>query len=54
LTEAYEFDERLGNMVDLVIDGGNIYPDPSTVVSFTGDDPEVLRQGKGDIGLFYL
>lgn len=54
LTEAYEFDERLGNMVDLVIDGGNIYPDPSTVVSLTGDDPEVLRQGKGDIGLFYL
>jgi len=54
LTEAYEFDERLGNMVDLVIDGGNLYPDPSTVVSFTGDEPEVLRQGKGDISLFYI
>jgi tRNA A37 threonylcarbamoyladenosine synthetase subunit TsaC/SUA5/YrdC len=54
LTEAYEFDERLGNMVDLVIDGGNLYPDPSTVVSFTGNEPEVLRQGKGDISLFYI
>ncbi len=54
LTEAYEFDERLGNMVDLVIDGGNLYPDPSTVVSFTGDEPEVLRHGKGDISLFYI
>jgi len=54
LTEAYEFEERLGNLVDLVIDGGNLYPDPSTVVSFTGSEPEVLRRGKGDISLFYL
>ena len=53
LTEAYEFEERLGNMVDLVIDGGMIYPDPSTIVDFSGDEPEILRQGKGDISDFY-
>ncbi|MBW2466048.1 MAG: threonylcarbamoyl-AMP synthase [Deltaproteobacteria bacterium] len=54
LSEAYEFDELLGNMVDLVIDGGIVFPDPSTIVSFTGDEPEILRQGKGDISQFYL
>jgi tRNA threonylcarbamoyl adenosine modification protein (Sua5/YciO/YrdC/YwlC family) len=54
LSEAYEFDELLGNMVDLVIDGGMVFPDPSTIVSFTGDEPEVLRQGKGDASQFYL
>jgi len=54
LSEAYEFDELLGNMVDLVIDGGMVFPDPSTIVSFTGDEPEILRQGKGDISQFYV
>ena len=54
LSEAYEFDELLGNMVDLVIDGGMVFPDPSTIVSFTGDEPEILRQGKGDTSQFYL
>jgi len=54
LSEAYEFDELLGNMVDLVIDGGMVFPDPSTIVSFTGDEPEILRQGKGDASQFYL
>jgi len=53
LTEAYEFEELLGNMVDLVIDGGMVYPDPSTIVDFSGDEPEILRQGKGDISQFY-
>ena len=54
LSEAYEFDELLGNMVDLVIDGGMVFPDPSTIVSFIGDEPEILRQGKGDASQFYL
>ena len=53
LSEAYEFEELLGNMIDLVIDGGMVFPDPSTIVSFTGDEPEILRQGKGDISQFY-
>ncbi|MEN8231901.1 MAG: L-threonylcarbamoyladenylate synthase [Thermodesulfobacteriota bacterium] len=54
LSEAYEFDELLGNMIDLVIDGGMVFPDPSTIVSFTGEEPEILRQGKGDVGQFYV
>ncbi len=53
LSEAYEFEELLGNMVDLVIDGGMVYPDPSTIVDFSSDEPEILRQGKGDISQFY-
>jgi tRNA threonylcarbamoyl adenosine modification protein (Sua5/YciO/YrdC/YwlC family) len=53
LSEAYEFEALLGNAVDVVIDGGMVYPDPSTVIDFSGNDPEILRQGKGDISLFY-
>jgi tRNA threonylcarbamoyl adenosine modification protein (Sua5/YciO/YrdC/YwlC family) len=54
LSEAYEFDELLGKMVDLVIDGGMVYPNPSTIVDFSGDEPEILRQGQGDISRFYV
>ena len=53
LSEAFQFEDLLGNMIDLVIDGGMVYPDPSTIVAFIGDEPEVLRQGKGDISQFY-
>ena len=54
LSEAYEFEELWGNVVELVIDGGMVYPDPSTIVDFSGDEPEILRQGKGDISQFYV
>ncbi len=51
-TEAYEIDELLGNRLDGLIDGGPIYPDPSTVIDLTRDIPEILRVGKGDISPF--
>jgi len=54
LSEAYQFEDLLGNMIDLVIDGGMVFPDPSTIVSFTGDEPEILRQGKGDVSQLYV
>jgi len=53
LSEAYEFEELLGKNVDLVIDGGLVYPDPSTIVSLIENYPEILRKGKGDVSQFY-
>ena len=53
LSEAYEFEELLGKTVDLVIDGGFVYPNPSTVVSLIDNYPEILRKGKGDVSQFY-
>ncbi len=50
--EVYEIEELLGNRIDALIDGGSIYPDPSTVIDLTHDIPEILRVGKGDISLF--
>ena len=51
-SEAFEFEELLGKLVDLVIDGGRVYPDPSTVIALIENRPEVLRHGKGDVGPF--
>ena len=52
LSEPYAIDEHIGNRIDLVIDGGPIYPDPSSVIDLTGDFPEILREGKGDVTPF--
>lgn len=38
-----------GNQIDLVIDAGYIYPEPSTIISFMEGAPEVIRPGKGDV-----
>ena len=39
----------LGKVLDLVIDGGDLSADVSSVVSIIGDVPEVLRKGVGDV-----
>ncbi|MGI6639192.1 MAG: L-threonylcarbamoyladenylate synthase [Desulfobulbus sp.] len=49
---ALDAEEYFGRQVDLIIDGGEIIPEPSTVVSLLDDPPQVLRQGKGDVGFF--
>ncbi len=38
--------------LDLVVDGGPLFPEPSSVVSLIGDKPEVIRKGKGDVSMF--
>ena len=39
----------MGKQLDIVIDGGVLPPDVSSVVSLLGDSPEVLRRGIGDV-----
>ena len=41
--------ERYGSGVALVIDGGIGDNVPTTVVDLTGDEPEILREGKGEL-----
>ena len=45
-------DEHFGRIVDLIIDGGIIDPQPSSVISLIDDTVEVLRIGKGDVSDF--
>jgi len=39
--------ERLGKDLDLIIDGGLLTKEPSTVLSLLDDEIEILREGKG-------
>ena len=52
VTEAYEVEELLGNQIDIIIDSGPVYPMPSSVISLVKNQPEIIREGKGDLTLF--
>jgi len=47
-----EIEDRFGKQLDLVIDGGMIVAEHSSIIDFTEDFPEVVRLGKGDVSLF--
>jgi tRNA threonylcarbamoyl adenosine modification protein (Sua5/YciO/YrdC/YwlC family) len=49
LTDPKEIDRYLKGAVSLVIDGGLIPGEPSTVISLVDDEVKVLREGKGPI-----
>lgn len=44
--------EYFGRIVDLIIDGGTIIPEPSSIISLVDDTIEVIRKGKGDVSAF--
>lgn len=43
--------EKFADRVDVVIDGGFGGVEPSTVVDCTGNTPEIIREGKGDLSM---
>ena len=52
LNDAERIRELLEKKVDLVIDGGAVGADFTTVIDLTGDVPVLVRRGKGDIAPF--
>jgi len=52
LYDPAEIDNKLGSALDLVIDGGVLVSEPSSVIDLTDDRPKVLRKGKGDVSSF--
>jgi tRNA threonylcarbamoyl adenosine modification protein (Sua5/YciO/YrdC/YwlC family) len=52
MTQGWEINEELGNVLDAVIDSGDCGVEPTTVIDFSGDEPEIIRYGAGDPALF--
>ena len=52
LNDAEQIRELLEKKVELVIDGGAVGSEFTTVIDLTGDVPVLLRRGKGDITPF--
>jgi tRNA threonylcarbamoyl adenosine modification protein (Sua5/YciO/YrdC/YwlC family) len=54
LSDPEEVRERIGKQLDLIIDGGAGTLEATTVIDLTGDEPVLLRQGRGDPAAFGL
>lgn len=54
LTEAWEIREKLEHAVDLVLDVGSCPAGETTVINLTGEVPELIRDGLGDLAPFGL
>ncbi len=52
LSDPFEIERKFKNNVNLVIDGGILASDQSSVISLIDDVPQVLRVGKGDVADF--
>jgi tRNA A37 threonylcarbamoyladenosine synthetase subunit TsaC/SUA5/YrdC len=49
LSDSDEILERLGGRIDLVLEGGRVGLEPTTVIDLTGDQPLVVRFGCGPV-----
>lgn len=54
LTDPEEIRDSLARRLELVIDGGACSLRPTTIIDLTGDEPVLVRQGRGDPALFGL
>jgi tRNA threonylcarbamoyl adenosine modification protein (Sua5/YciO/YrdC/YwlC family) len=52
LDDPKEIERIYRGQIDLVIDGGVFFPQPSTVISLLDGPPMVTREGKGDVTPF--
>jgi len=48
LSDVSSIEERIGNQIDLAIDGGPTGIEPTTVIDLSSGAVEILRQGLGD------
>lgn len=48
-TDAREIDAKLGRQLDLILEGGAVGMEQTTVIDLSADQPQVIRRGKGPI-----
>jgi tRNA threonylcarbamoyl adenosine modification protein (Sua5/YciO/YrdC/YwlC family) len=53
LNDPFEIERRIGDKLDLILNGGILISQPSTVVDLTNNEPEIIRKGAGDWTLIY-
>lgn len=49
MSVGWEVKETLDNVVDLVIEAGDVSTEPTTVVDLTEEQPQIVRAGAGDV-----
>ena len=54
LNDADSIRDAIEKQIDLIIDGGACSMEPTTVIDLTGDEPVLVRHGRGDPAVFGL
>ena len=54
LNDPEEIREKMGKLLDLIIDGGACTMQPTTVIDLTAAEPVLVRAGRGDPAMFGL
>jgi tRNA threonylcarbamoyl adenosine modification protein (Sua5/YciO/YrdC/YwlC family) len=49
LSNPVEIKDKFGHTVDMIIDGGILVSEPSSIISLVDDTIEIVREGKGDV-----
>lgn len=49
VADPWTLEDVYGHTLGAVVDGGYVFPEPSTVIDFSNDVPELIRLGKGPI-----
>lgn len=49
LTEGWEIQDRLDDLLELILDGGHCGTEPTTVIDLTTMPPELIRAGRGPL-----
>src|SRR3984957_12453961 len=52
MTYGWQIAEQLEHAVDAVIDSGDCGTEPTTVIDFSQDEPQIVRRGAGDTSNF--
>jgi tRNA A37 threonylcarbamoyladenosine synthetase subunit TsaC/SUA5/YrdC len=52
LTDPLEIEDRIGHLVEAIIDAGPTGIKPTTVLDLSNDSVEILRVGLGDVSQF--
>src|ERR1700721_2191499 len=52
MTQGWEINEQLGQALDAALDSGDCGTEPTTVIDFSGEEPEIVRRGAGDTSIF--
>lgn len=49
ISDGVEIEERIGHAIELIVDGGPVGIEPTSVIDLSGGTAEVLRVGRGNV-----
>lgn len=52
LTDPFEIKNIFSSQIDLMLASGNLISKPSSIIDLSGETPEIIREGAGDVSLF--